>query len=215
MSIFKFVFHLIILSVITGCQSDPERSQGKKIRVEWELIGNYNSDQQGATAQFSLYNESKFALNGSNWVLFFNMAPRNILPAGNTTLADVMHINGDWYKLVPRNDFSLQPGEMQELSYNFAGCYKKESDAPSGLYMVFYDDEGQETSIIPITRFTVHPFLREEQVNCSENHGNPLPFARIRYKKYEALNKPETRGPLHLVPSPQHIETKNNSFHLD
>ena len=215
MSIFKYAFYFLGIIMITSCNSENKLNQVNKIQIEWELAANYGPGQKGSLAYFSFHNGGKYSLHSSNWVLFFNMAPRRIFPAEDTTIADVVHINGDWYKLVPRNDFSLEPGETIRIWYNFEGCVLKETDAPLGLYFVLYNENAEESRIVAANNYMITPLERENQVKCrpddEELHSSPHKL----FEKYEKLNAPETDKVIPIIPAPAGINMQKETVLLD
>ncbi|MGC9470633.1 MAG: family 20 glycosylhydrolase [Bacteroidales bacterium] len=193
----------------------PDGPAVGEIRVEWELVSNVDNPAPGALACYTLTNSGKTILGSSGWALYFNMAPRSIVPASDTAEAEVQHINGDWYKLVPRKGFNLPPGESIDIYYAFRGCYLKESDAPRGLYFVLYNEEGEQQDIIVIGDYRVKPFVRPGQLRCSRNDPSPLPWASARLREYAAMKPDSAMGFMPLIPSPVRYKTGEHRFMLD
>ena len=119
------------------------REQAEKIAVSWKLVSNFIEPQGRFEAQFTIKNGSDFTLDASNWKLFWNMSPRPIQSNKTPEPAVVEHINGDWYQMVAAKDFKLAPGDSVVIHYTGTEGVVKETDAPLGLYFVFYDHEGK------------------------------------------------------------------------
>ncbi|HHJ10206.1 MAG TPA: beta-N-acetylhexosaminidase [Bacteroidetes bacterium] len=215
MSNYFTLFFLILLIISTKCKKLPDGSAVGKIRVEWELVSNVDNHTQGALACFTITNLDTTILGSSGWALYFNMAPRMIIPVSDTVQADVQHINGDWYKLVPRNGFNLSSGESIDIYYTFRGCYLKESDVPQGLYFVLYNEEGEQEDITVVNDYGVKPFVRSGQLRCSPNDPSPLPWASARYREYAGMKPDPAQEPMPLIPSPVICHIGNNRFSLD
>lgn len=211
----KYTFFILVVFMILRCQSAHHTGEIEKIQVEWELSGNYGTGDAGGLAGFIFRNEGKFTLDASNWVLYFNMAPRKILPADDTAIADVMHINGDWYRLVPRNNFLLKPGQAIRIWYRFEGCMLKECDAPLGLYFVLYNKTGEENGIVPVHDYTIAPFHRENQVKCHPEDRDPESDPAHLYENYEALNTPRSDSLLPIIPTPVILKIIGGTVRLD
>ncbi|HMG94575.1 MAG TPA: carbohydate-binding domain-containing protein, partial [Chryseolinea sp.] len=99
---------LLFLIVVASCKKEIDYTTGDKIAVQWELVTNFTDEKGVFDARFVLKNNSEMDLTDKNWALFFNMAPRPILVNKTRQPADVQHINGDWYKLVPNEGFELE-----------------------------------------------------------------------------------------------------------
>ncbi|MBN1952210.1 MAG: carbohydate-binding domain-containing protein [Bacteroidales bacterium] len=202
----KFL-NLILLSLLFFAQNSYGRTPADPVSlsISWELMYNFSPGSDHALAHFTLVNKGKTVLNSQNWILYFNMAPRRIIPAGGDQKADVVHINGDWYKLVPRDNFLLKPGHSCTLGFRFAGCMIKESDAPLGLYIVQKEDESGPETIIPVTDYTIKPFLRSEQVSCSDE-DDLLPVNVQRMVNYSVnLDTPADSQLLQIIPQPMTV----------
>jgi hexosaminidase len=181
-----------------------------QIHLEWELVSNFVGDNDEFLAQFILDNQSNQVLADEGWALFFNMAPRRIL---ETEHADITHLNGDWYKLSPKAGFNLAPGEAVTISYKGIEGVIKETDAPMGLYFVFYGDNDEET-IVPVTNWKVSPFVREEQLlRGQEDHEKPYSPAK-RFEENAAMERVDEKSLLPIIPTPYYMDKKTGSFEL-
>ncbi|WP_317046651.1 carbohydate-binding domain-containing protein [Spirosoma pollinicola] len=131
----------LVLIGANSCRSSTKGSEedGKLLAVSWELVSNFTEVENGFKACFTLTNNSSLPLTDANWTLFFNMSPRPVLPAKTPQPATVQHINGDWYKLKPNKGFSLKPGASTTVLYEGTEAITKVTDAPMGMYIVFYD----------------------------------------------------------------------------
>ena len=107
-----FLFLYLLTFVIVSCSKSGKisKEQAEKIGVSWKLISNFVEPQGSFEAKFTLKNGSDFALDSTNWALFFNMSPRPIHSNKTPQPAIIEHINGDWYKMVAATDFLLKPG---------------------------------------------------------------------------------------------------------
>ena len=200
----------VICSVcFSGCRSTEKRApeEAGKIAVSWELVSNFTEVESGFNARFSLLNQSDFPLTDSNWALFFNMSPRSILPATTPQAATVQHINGDWYKLTPNKGFSLNPGAAIDIPYTGLEAINKVTDAPAGLYFVFYGQDGHEETIVQVANYTIKPFTKREQLLRGKADLDPLPTPELTYQRNRTafLIPPEKRQ--QLIPSPVSITT--------
>lgn len=213
-----FLTFLIALCLVwlTGCQSSKTHSpvEAQKIAVSWELVSNFTPVETGFQARFTLKNESDFPLTDSNWALFFNMSPRPILPAKTQPQATVQHINGDWYKLVPSKGFSLKPGGTIAIPYEGTEAENKVTDAPMGLYFVFYDQAGKEENIVQVANYNVVPFTRRDQMLRGKQDQEPLATPENAYQHNLEVSLLPAAQLQKIVPSPVKLTASAGTFAL-
>lgn len=204
-----------IILLLFSCTSPQSKLSDEKIEVIYELIHNPVQESANAKASFTIINHGERTLGSSNWLLYFNMLPRTIIPSADTAFADIMHISGDWYKIVPRNNFILTRDSSISIYFEFDGFQIKKSDAPVGLYFVFYDQDGREKEIIPVTNYIIMPFTRPEQIKRTAYDCERLPAPQNRYREYEKINSGRTPELLPLIPTPKSFEMKENNCRID
>ncbi|GAA4469160.1 family 20 glycosylhydrolase [Nibrella saemangeumensis] len=217
MRTFFYLPFLLLASLLSGCKyaASTQTVQTTDIAVSWELISNFTDVENGFEARFTLSNNSDVTLTEKNWALFFNMAPRPILPSKTPQPATVQHINGDWYKLVPNQSFSLKPGASVEIRYAGTEGVIKETDAPLGLYLVFYDQQGKEESVAQVTKYTIQPFTRPEQMRRGKADQEPLQTAAQRYQDNLAMSLVSAEKLLPVIPSPVSLKRELGFLTLD
>lgn len=126
-------------------------------------------------------------------------------------VARVEHINGDWYKLIPNENFLLEPGDSVSISYFGTEGVIKESDRPMGLYFVFYDDEGEER-IAEVTDFHFVPFTKSEQVRRGPEDEEPIPTPEWIHKQNKDLSLLQASEVKKIIPSPVKVETGKGGY---
>ncbi|PSL32653.1 family 20 glycosylhydrolase [Dyadobacter jiangsuensis] len=190
------------------------KEQAEKIAVSWKLVSNFIEPQGRFEAQFTIKNGSDFALDASNWKLFWNMSPRPIQSNKTPEPAIVEHINGDWYQMVAAKDFKLAPGDSVVIKYTGTEGVVKETDAPLGLYFVFYDNEGKEQDIVEVVDYTIEPFTTKEQILRGKMDLKEVPTAETRYKANTAFTKLGEEQLLKIIPSPVKLVPAAGTFTL-
>jgi len=174
------------LLALTNC---TEQIPGPNdIEVTWELISNTHSDQARTKAEFTIRNNSGFRMRDWNWALFYSQAPRGGIVADEGANVKVEWINGDWHRVVPEEGFNLRRGQEVTIGYEASAWWIKESDAPMGLYLVFYDKEGNEREIVTVDNYSVKPFVREEQISRHRNDHTPIPTPKWRYENNSEMS---------------------------
>lgn len=206
-----FLF-LSIIIFFNSCQQEPSRqSTVDQLHLEWELVSNLTGEEGQFEARFIMENKGGEALGDEGWALFFNMSPRRIV---SSTQADITHINGDWYKLSPRDGFFLDAGNQLEITYRGIEGVIKETDAPMGLYMVFYGPEDQELATIPVSNWKVRSFERKEQL-LRGDMDEEIPYSPA--SQFEANEKMEpviSSELLPIIPSPYQLEKGDGVFEI-
>lgn len=199
-----FSFILLSLTFMFSCgHKEVQYPRPGDIAISWELITNFTETKGVFEAKFTLKNNSNFVLTNSNWALFFNIAPRPIVDTPQPQPGRVQHIDGDWYKLVPTNRFSLKPIEEVEILYRGKDeAVIKETDGPLGAYFVFYDDKGKEDKILEIEDVVILPFTRPEQIKRNENDFEPLPTPENRYQHNLNMTKLDEKDLKMIIPTP-------------
>ena len=195
-----------------SCQSPSTTAD---IAVEWEHVTNFTGEPNVFESKFTLIHNGGVDLNGKNWTLFFNINPRPMVSTPVPQPATVEHINGDWYKMVPKEDFSLKEGESVEVIYRGTEAIIKETDGPLGLYFVYYDANGNEEQIVEVSDYTLHPFTKPEQIHRNDEDYDPIPTSSYLYKTNEKLSVlPKEKLDL-IVPTPVSTQKLEGTLTLD
>ncbi len=217
-SIMKKSLLLVIASILllSACSQSGKVSEteAQKIGVSWKLISNFIEPDGSFEAKFTLKNGSDFTLDDKNWAMFFNMSPRPIHSNKTPQPAVIEHLNGDWYKMVAAKDFKLSPGDSVTIVYTGTEGIIKETDAPMGLYFVFYDADGKEKEIVQVADFTVEPFTTKDQILRGKNDLKQVPTAETRYKENLALTKLGADQLLKIIPTPVKMSSGQGAFAL-
>ena len=200
--------------LISSCENKNDFSTGEKIAVEWELMTNFTDEKGVFDAKFVLKNDSKISLTDKNWTLFFNMAPRPILSNNKPQPADLHHINGDWYKLLPNPGFTLEPGKSITIAYRGTEGVIKETDRPLGLYLVFNDEDNKE-KIVEVKEYTWVAFTKPEQINRTAEDEEPIPTAEYNYNSNLSATLLDDSEILPVFPSPLSLKSAAGSFAIN
>ena len=198
------IFYFALLLVSTAACKKEVNFPADKVAVKWELLTNFTDSADVFNAKFTLTNNSDQILS-SDWNLFFNMAPRPILPNREPQAAILHHINGDWYKLTPNKDFVLAPGNSIEISYRGTEAVIKSTDRPLGLYFVFYENE-KEKQIAEVTDYTMAPFVQSTQVNRRKDDEQPIPTPDWLYAEYQKVSGVPDNKLSPIIPTPAKIQ---------
>jgi hexosaminidase len=215
----NFSFLVVLATLfftIHGCKPTTNGGfdEASKIAVSWELISNFVGPDDTFEAKFYFKNNGTLTLGDSAWTLFFNMAPRPLVAPTTPQLASLEHLNGDWYKMTPNKGFRLAPGDSLAITYKGTEGVIKETDAPMGLYFVFYDNAGKETQIVPLETCAVVPFTKKEQLLRSTNDQDPIITAATRYTDNLGVSQVPQDQWHRVIPTPVKVSTQQGVFNL-
>lgn len=208
------ITRLFLFLLFIGLQQLPAMGQkDAAIRIEWELITNFPPSGFKSEGVFKIHNKGE-DLNQHNWALFFSMDPMVITPTDPKTGLEITHLNGDWFRISPKNGFSLQPGEDALFHYGGSEYVIKEGLGPKGFYMVFYDPLGKEQRISPVTDFAILPFTRKEQMLRGPEDGY-APYSPERiFSENEGLRNIGKEQLTPIVPTPYHYTKTKGALTL-
>ena len=199
--------------LLFSCNSAPSGGTNNKaaLDISWQLVSNFTKPGF-SDAKFILTNKGGTALVDSGWAIFFNISPRMPVPDPTPQPAHVEHINGDWFKLVPDKGFLLEPGKTMEINYRSEEAVIKETDAPLGMYIVYYGADGKEKEVLDLGNAKVLPFTTREQQLRGPNDLMPLQTPALDYSKNLALSPVPAEKQLPLIPEPVKYSWGSDSF---
>ncbi|WP_339903355.1 family 20 glycosylhydrolase [uncultured Cyclobacterium sp.] len=204
---------LIIINGFISCQTSPNWNEAvENIYIDWELKTNFTAAEGQFEAVFGIENQSNYLLGEKDWALFFSMSPRGIVSTEN---ADITHINGDWYKISPIKGFSLAPGERIEIPYVGIEGVIKETDAPMGMYFVFYEEDGESEEIVAVNNVKVKPFLEDRQ-RLRGTMDKEVPYsAESQFESNSQLVKLENEDLLPIIPTPFQVNKGEGNYTIE
>lgn len=205
-----------MVASLMGCDIHQEitETEPSNIKVSWQLVSNFVSPPNSIEAKFIFINNSQVALRDSSWEMFFNMSPRTPISSPTAQPAAIHHINGDWYKLTPNAGFVLNPGDTLEVSYRAEEAVIKETDAPLGLYIVYYEKDGKQKKILPLGDAKVIPFTTREQQLRGPNDKEPIQTAELDYHKNLSMQALSADKMLPVIPEPVKYTLGTDPFKL-
>jgi len=188
---------------------------GEELKISWENISNFIGDRPGFRAEFSLENNSSYTFRDSGWALYFNQTPRRLIGGSVTGPVLIENINGDFYRLSPAEGFQLNPGETVTISADFEDWVIKETDAPSGIYFVYTDEQREEIVNVPIQNYIIKPFEKPEQINRFRGDETPIPTPEWRFEQNKNLTLLSADKLHQVVPTPVSIVERKEIVRID
>jgi len=194
-------------------QESENKVEDMNIKLSWGMITNMLGGESSCRAAFTIQNKSSQTIGNSGWAIYYSQTPRKITNQPNAK-AILKHINGDWFKIIPAQDFFLAPKEQVTVHYDLSHYLIKETDAPLYPYIVRYDENGNETSVSRITDYKILPFEKPEQINRGADDVVPIPNTTRRYQENAVLSLlPE--NVLHkIIPTPVSITSPAGNLEL-
>jgi hexosaminidase len=184
---------LLFISLNTNAQKSTSFNP-ENLKIEWRFISNNYLGKDQYLFSFKLTNQSKKTiLPADNWTIYYN-ANSGIVNKNLSGGLESYRLNGDLFYLKPNKDFKgLKPGEsIVSEGIGDTWLFTK-SDAPSGYYWVWNNDEKKTYELTNITitgpddlrRFKRSPDEKGDQVtpemifdrnaNTSDIKENDLP----------------------------------------
>ena len=185
-------------------QESENKVKDMNIKLSWGMITNMLEGESSCRAAFTIQNKSSQTIGNSSWAIYYSQIPRKITNQPNAK-AIIKHINGDWFKIIPAQDFSLAPKEQVTVHYDLSHYLIKETDAPLYPYIVRYDENVNETLVSRITDYKILPFENPDQINRGPNDIVPIPSSARRYQENAVLSLLPGNVLHKIIPTPVSI----------
>ena len=185
----------------------PKRARGGDLSVDWNLLRN-DDDSRSHHARWTITNNGTAPLPATGWTLYFSqmqMAEREPTVSIDPAVT-IIHFSGDLLLLQPTDQFRpIPPGGTYTCEYQGNAPINKECWAPSGLYIVFEDDDGNEDDPELIGKVTIEPFTRPEQINRGELDQTPIPTPALLHEQNSKLSLLPADELSPITPTPVHF----------
>ncbi len=181
---------------LMSCRSTKDHPSGNDLGARWSLITNFAPD--GFSSELVLSNHGQASLPTGGWAIYFNFA-RVIIKDSVKGPVRIEHVNGDFYRLRPGDDFSpLEPGEWITVRFDGEASVINDSVAPAGFYIVYDGDAAPQE----IGSEEIGAFEGPDQTSRAKNDVVPVQTPDVLFQANAPLSlMPETeiRG---IVPTP-------------
>ena len=171
------------------------------LSISWEMIENNVNNENKFKSKFVLLNKGKDVLDASNWAIYFNFG-RKLKNEPVTGKVALSHINGDLFKISPLIGFKLKGGDSVSISFMSSYWAINESDAPTGIYIVFSEPYGGKELKTAMLSYTIKPFLKAAQYKRFKGDSIPSITPAYLYDQHKAITKISKDQLLPLIPSP-------------
>lgn len=199
-----FVFANHSLCAQLDLQLKPNVPRGGELMLEWELIDNGISRKDYTSSyrsHLTLLNSSEEILGRDDWAIYFHQTKHVSLVEGEGDVK-ITHINGDYYKLEPTVKFKeLLPGKSLKISYLTELWTIKMQGAPTGVYIVYINDKGDE--YLPESISNVKKVLiRQDQTKIFAADQVPYPTGEYIYNENLKIKHLPIDSLVQIMPTP-------------
>ncbi len=190
-------------------------AEARAISIAWKIIENGSSTSAGpSTSELVLKNNSSQTFGNNGWQIYFNFC-RKILPHGITEGVRLKHINGDLFCLEPEESFlPFRPGTQRAIRFHTNYSVIKESDAPSGFYLVSADNVRRQQIVESLGDAVVGPITSKHQTMRTRDDQIVVPTAHSRFRENESLSQVPVKKSDRILPTPVSCERRPGTFSI-
>lgn len=203
---------------VEGPSSQPEvslnRPIGSELDVFWNLVENGFQGKSSYLSEFMITNNSSKVMQNSGWAIYFHQ-PRRVISESTSKNIKITHVNGDYFRLEPTDSFpELKPNQDVLVSFESDAWAIKEVDAPNGLFIVFTDTAGVESTPESLTNVSYSPLVKENQFNRFKNDPIVKTNHETRFSFNEKLSFEEKKELVKIIPTPAKYEEAEGQLEL-
>ncbi|MDR0755081.1 MAG: carbohydate-binding domain-containing protein [Prevotellaceae bacterium] len=195
----------LILSALLSCLlfSCNSQQESKPVSITWEM--GKNGVKPGYYEHFfRIKNTGKTELK-DNWVIYYNQMPTVAQPDDSAQLI-LENISSTYFKIYPSPNYKpLAAGETLEFKVISSGSVIKESNTPSGAYIVFTDENGKEQQPQNI-ELNIVPFSHSYQWSRPNARELPYPDGNYVYEQNAFFTQQFDLDETHIFPSVKSIQ---------
>ncbi|MDR1198041.1 MAG: carbohydate-binding domain-containing protein [Prevotellaceae bacterium] len=196
----------LVLSTLLSCfllSCNSSKKTSAPVSITWEM--GKNGIAPGCYDNtFYIKNNGKTELNG-NWVIYYNQMPMTPINADSAQLT-LEWISSTYFKIYPSKNYKpLAAGETLEFHTLCRGSIIKETNAPSGTYIVFMDENGNEQQPQNI-EIKIVPFTNSAQWTRPNARELPYPDGNYVYEQNAFFSRQFDLDETHIFPSIKSIE---------
>ncbi|MEM8487951.1 MAG: family 20 glycosylhydrolase [Bacteroidota bacterium] len=210
-----FLFLVLPVFFLMHCASPQSDAplRDAPIALTWQVESHLEVPNT-FTSTLTLTNTDAAPLGASGWTMYFNFI-RLIDTATVSDQVKITHINGDFFKMEPTENFpALAQGEATKITFRTAFWAVKKSDAPAGFYMVYSDMDGNDLPPQPVSNYTVGAFETAAQTMRSPADVLPVPTPTSRYRDNATLTLIDAAELPPVVPTPNTWSRGTGTFEV-
>jgi len=211
----KILLLCFFATLIFSCTTDKNNISEKDLSLSWEVKENFYLGKYQSRNEFVFTNKSNSSI-GNNWEIYFNLVRKIIQDSSNviTGNVNILHVNGDLFKLIPNSNFNLASGDSISIGFTTSDWIINTSDAPAGVYIVFSDNNGNELKPELLSNYTVKPFQSEKQTKRAPEDNMIVPTAASRFADNAYIQQMSANELPPFLPAPSEYKRNNGSILL-
>ncbi|MDR2065370.1 MAG: carbohydate-binding domain-containing protein [Prevotellaceae bacterium] len=197
----SLILSALLSCLIFSCNSNKQTSA--PISITWEM-GKNGVKPGYYEHSFHIKNTGKTELK-DNWVIYYNQMPMKAQKNDSAKLI-VENISSTYFKIYPSQNYKpVAAGETLDFKIISSGNIIKESNAPSGAYIVFTDENGKERQPQNIEIKTV-PFSHSYQWTRPNARELPYPDGNYVYEQNAFFTQQFDLDETHIFPAIKSIQ---------
>jgi hexosaminidase len=194
------ILSALLCCFLFGCNKQQKSSP---ISIIWEM-GKNGIKPGHYEHSFYIKNEGKTELK-NNWVIYYNQMPMKVQKNDSAQLI-LEHISSTYFKIYPSQNYKpLAAGETLDFKVISSGNIIKESNTPSGAYIVFTDENGKELQPQNI-EIKIVPFSHSYQWTRPNTSELPYPDGNYVYEQNAFFTQQFDLDETHIFPAIKSIQ---------
>ena len=207
---------IAILLLFTYLSTSAQKTnvfEPANLKIDWQLISNNYKGKDQYLFSFKLTNLSKKAiLPTDGWSIYYN-ANNGIVDKNLSSGLESNRLNGDLFYLKPSKDFKgLKPGESMVAEGVADAWVFTKSDAPSGFYWVWNNNQ---TKTYAITNITVTPPADINKFKRSPNEKGDQVTPEMVYDRNANITDIEISALPKIFPTPVSYVQGEGKFQIN
>lgn len=214
--LFFSILFFIAIALLPACNSSKSSPSNlsETLEVKWELLSNVISVDKGeSAAAFTFINKGSDVIDNKNWALYFNQSTIQPINGADSVMGKVEHINGDFYRFVPGNNFNLKPGDSIKVSYGYDNLMIKYGDVPAGIYIAVGEKENQQAALLK--NFSIVPFTNYQKLFPYSNFLSTIPTSQNEYVRNLSIDTSSSQQLYPIMPTPIKFAKGNGHFEIN
>ncbi|MDR2292018.1 MAG: carbohydate-binding domain-containing protein [Prevotellaceae bacterium] len=195
----------LILSALLGClllSCNPQQVSNS-VSITWEM--GKNGVKPGYYEHyFRIKNTGKTELK-DNWVIYYNQMP-TVAQQNDSAQLILENISSTYFKIFPSSNYKpVAAGETLDFKVISSGSIIKESNTPSGAYIVFTDENGKEQQAQNV-EIKIVPFSHSYQWSRPNTRELPYPDGNYVYEQNAFFTQQFDLDETHIFPAIKSIQ---------
>jgi len=213
----RLILSFVIIITITGnvksennMGNNMDYPKGEDFTITWFSLYQVDGEER-FLQRMDLKNTGVIRLPAGNWALYFNSIPR-IIPESINPEFKLRRINGHFYEIKPAINFKpLNPGDVLQITFVTQTPAIKESDMPTGFYLVYNEDNNPQS----IKNVEIGAEIMARQTVRTNNDNKPVTTPESRYIENKNITHLGSEEVDKILPRPLDYKKGESYWPLD